>query len=1518
MGGKLTPSDVMAQSSGGESSGSSFPIAPQLIGKCPVVEVRVGEVPIACLLDTGSMVTTVTKTFFEQQLQPQFQLQACHWLKLKAANGLDIPYLGYLETTISILGKTLSNMGILVLKDSTDPAMQSRRERVPGLLGMNIIGECYRELFLEHGHALFQSPSIQQAGKAWQQALTVCQRLEQTLETGRVGLARVQKGPAVRIPASSMRFVPATCHQQLGYILPSCFLEPLSFVEGQLPSDLLVAAARLSVTSGMVRIPVINVGNQDRWLQPKTVLGELHVVQSPDSTCPIQFQVQEDEHEQIAVVQSVQADRDPGVDFSQLTWSTLPPKQQEDARNLLEKYRSAFSSSEGDLGCTDLLQHTIPLLDDIPVRQRYRRLPPTQYDLVKSHIQELVAHGIASPSCSPYASPTVVVRKKDGSIRLCVDYRQLNAKTRKDAFPLPRIEETLDSLGGAKLFSTLDLASGYNQVSMAPKDRHKTAFCTPFGLFEFNRMPFGLCNAPSTFQRLMERIFGDQSLHTLLLYLDDIVIFSNTFQQHLERLEMVLSRLQENNLKLKLKKCKFFQVKVGYLGHVISAAGVATDPEKIRVVKEWGRPTTVKQLRSFLGFASYYRRFVDGFAGLAAPLHKLVGALQGTRKRPPPTAHGPLERHWDEACESSFCALKQRLVQAPVLRYADFNRPFILETDASHAGLGAVLSQEENGLRRPIAFASRGLRPSERNMSNYSAMKLELLAIKWAITEKFREYLLGSKFTVYTDNNPLRYLQSAKLGAVEQRWVSQLALFDYNIVYRPGVANRNADALSRLPVSPTNTHHSVSQGLDIPLPIVMASIQAQRAPEKALWLAESCTVDAIPIRTKADLRALQGADPGISRLLWFWRRGRPPTRQERKRELKEANQLINQWSRIQEVEGVLYRAIQAPPSRDPVLQLILPKTLQAEVLTSLHNNHGHQGVDRTTDLIRQRCYWPQMWQDIRQWCTACERCTVAKASQPKARTFMGNLLATKPLEIIAIDFTVLDRTSTGQENVLVVTDVFSKFTQAYPTPDQKAATVAKILTERWFYVYGVPRRIHSDQGRSFEGELLKRLCEIYGITKSRTTSYHPEGNGQCERFNRTLHDLLRTLPPEKKRKWPQLLPQLLFAYNTTVHHSTQHSPYELMFGQKPQLPVDHLLGNIEDEGDSPPTDWVAQHQEYLTSVYTSARKHLEEAAAYRRRGDPDSVPILQSGTLVYCKNHFHGRHKIQDIWGSAQYEVVECMDGIGTLYKIKPQGKEGPNRTIHRTELKQVPTGQHSASCPAPVVQELQEDDQRRQGQDDPEVGGQLRVAIVHTRRNAQGPADPDLPGPALDPQSPARSENTLDTQSPTGQKSASHSVPAVQELHEDDQRRQGQDDPDAGGQLRVAIVNTRRNAQGPAELNPPGPALDPQTSARSEKALGTHPLTNNTEPTGTTPVSTTPITGPGLAQSIPGADTPTVQPPGELDLGFDPILFPRRTTRSTAGQHPNPFRLPQAVTQALSVNVVEANMTLTPFRPWQ
>ena len=1293
-----------------------YPSTSHLIGNCPIIDVRLEGVTTRCLLDTGSMVTTVTERFFRQFVQPHIrkEMQACDWLQLKAANGLAIPYLGYLELDLEVLGKVLPKIGVLVVKDALDPVTNQQKRSVPGLLGMNAIRCCYHELFREHGQDMFQHPPVQAAGRGWKRALSECQSLERISRDGCIGQATAPPGPPLRIPAGCLQFVPANCSLNVGPFT-SAFLEPLPYGQGSLPANLLISSALLPIMRGKVNIPVVNVGVEDQWLYPRTVLGTLHVVDPPLLHSP--------ENDQVAVIQSAEAGNRTPSELSSLQWPDLSPGEQLEVRALLEKYHLVFSQHDGDLGCTTLVQHEIPLLDDAPVRQRYRRLPPSQFALVKAHIQELVDKGVARLSCSPYASPIVVVQKKDGTIRLCVDYRQLNSKTRKDAFPLPRIEESLDALTGAKLFSTLDLASGYNQVPMAEKDKDKTVFCTPFGLFEFNRMPFGLCNAPSTFQRLMERIFGDQSFDSLLLYLDDIIIFSSSFHQHLQRLELVLKRLQDHNLKLKLNKCNFFKAEVKYLGHVISANGVATDPQKIQTVLEWKRPDTLTELRSFLGFASYYRRFVEGFTRHAGPLHQLVAEVQGKSKKAVRGSNAKLGGHWDNRCECAFQALKKELASAPVLKYADFSQPFVLEIDASHHGLGAVLSQEVEGTRRPVAFASRALRPSEKNMSNYSSMKLEFVALKWAVTERFREYLLGAKFVVYTDNNPLSHLQTAKLAAVEQRWASQLAAFDFELKYRPGTANRNADALSRkTPDLSPQFITAVASGIAVPSGITPSiGMTKQHGP-----VAVASTIDAVPIRQPADLRTLQAKDPVIGTFRAYWRRAQPPTRQERAKEAGLVLELARQWRRIREKDGILYREVQMPPAREVKLQLLLPTALHKEVLTSLHDDHGHQGVERTTELVRQRCYWPKMRHDIEQWCKQCDRCVLAKGVIPTLRTFSGHLLASRPLEIIAIDFTLMDRASDGYENVLIVTDVFSKFTQAYPTTNQRAETVAHMLTERWFYSFGVPKRIHSDQGRSFEGELLKRLCKLYGIQKSRTTPYHPQGNGQCERFNRTLHDLLRTLPPEKKRRWPKALPHLLFAYNTSVHQSTGYSPYHLMFGQKPQLPVDFLLGLVgEDPTSVHPEDWVTTHAENLAEVYTSAKNHLEAAAASRERpGLPP--PLLTEGTRVYRKSHPQGRHKIQDHWDPKVYKVVKCFDEKGLVYHITPEDGRGPDKNIHRSELRVLPS-QAPQSIQAPsdqLVSDMSNEGSRSPGSDEEE-----EAVWIHLLPHPQSEAIPkDIP----------------------------------------------------------------------------------------------------------------------------------------------------------------------------------------------
>ena len=714
----------------------------------------------------------------------------------------------------------------------------------------------------------------------------------------------------------------------------------------------------------------------------------------------------------------------------------------------------------------------------------------------------------------------------------------------------------------------------------------------------------------------------------------------------------------------------FLKTDVSYLGHVISSGGVATDPGKISAVAQWPLPNDVSELRRFLGFASYYRRFVKGFAQLAAPLHRLVAALGGSKTKRPSSQ--PLSEAWTSECENSFQGLKDRLVSAPVLAYADFSLPFILEVDASHSGLGAVLSQKQGGEVRPVAYASRGLRPTERNMSNYSSMKLEFLGLKWAMTEKFREYLLGQKCVVLTDNNPLSYLNTAKLGALEQCWASQIASFDYTIQYRPGRANANADALSRQfpQEDPLVTLHTLGQGT--PLPTLLREAAQVDTP---LQVTQS-SISVLPTCSSADLVALQAADPTIGPFLRFWQGAKYPTRQERQKLPRTVLEMLRQWGRMRVEEGVLYRYISRTDGGEQVRQLVLPEALKNEVLGQLHNAHGHQGVERTTELVRPRCYWPGMLQEIKDWCQRCERCILAKAVQPKVRTSMGHLLASRPNEILAMDFTCLEPSSDGREYVLIVTDVFSKYTQAFPTRDQQASTVAGILVTGWFYRFGVPARLHSDQGRSFEGELIRQLCHLYGIQKSRTTPYHPQGNGQCERFNRTLHDLLRTLPFGQKRNWPSYLPHLMFSYNTSVHQSTGESPFLLMMGFEPNLPIDFVLGRVKEPANGSVHSWLQEHQKRLHTVYNQAKKRLQVAAECRKeRHDRHGVDEgLKVGQKVYLQDRsVRGRNKIQDRWSPTLYRIVRAPEPGGSVYAVQPLQGPGQVKHVNRAHIRPVP-----------------------------------------------------------------------------------------------------------------------------------------------------------------------------------------------------------------------------------------------------
>ena len=504
-----------------------------------------------------------------------------------------------------------------------------------------------------------------------------------------------------------------------------------------------------------------------------------------------------------------------------------------------------------------------------------------------------------------------------------------------------------------------------------------------------------------------------------------------------------------------------------YLGHIVSQQGVAVDPEKTAAVRGWPIPTTVKEVCSFLGFAGYYRRFVSGFSKVAGPLNSLLQGMGNTKKA---------GITWTPACQAAFEGLKGALLQAPVLAFADFNAPFRLYTDASLQGLGAVLAQVQEGKERVIAYASRSLHPPERNDQNYSSFKLEFLALKWAVTEKFKDYLWGAVFKVYTDNRPLTHLQSATLGATEQWWAAQLANFNFELCYRPGSTNQNADALSRLP---TDVHSHV---VGVPSPSPRGSGCCAHGGGGA----RSRLARPARPRPWTDMAVEGGGEitpttgPTVPYAAW-----------------SEAT------------EGV------GAPDWDlstghPLTPVVVPAGEQHKVWTSCHQAFGHARGQRIVDCLRARVYWEGLVRDSQRWTAECQQCVLGHAGR-EVRAPLHSVVSHYPFEILALDYLSLGRVNDAYPHILVMTDLFSKYAVAVPTKDQTAQTTVRVLWRNVIQVFGCPERILT------ESDLMRQLCQVYGCTKSRTTPYHPQGNGACERFNQTLLGLLNTLDQEVDR-----------------------------------------------------------------------------------------------------------------------------------------------------------------------------------------------------------------------------------------------------------------------------------------------------------------------------------------------------------------------------------------------------------------
>ena len=1013
--------------------------------------------------------------------------------------------------------------------------------------------------------------------------------------------------------------------------------------------------------------------------------------------------------------------KDPDFDFKkelerlpfELNIGDAPLTRDQQARliDVIYSHTEVFSLFDGDLGFCDVLKHSIPTTTDKPVYLPHRQIPVQLQSEVRKCLDNWLKQGIIRPSKSPYASQVVIVRKKTGEIRLCVDFRKLNAISIRDSFPLPRVEEALQAVQAAVWFSSFDLAQGYLQMAMEEEDIEKTAFrAGSSGLYEFTRMPFGLTNAGASFCRLMEMCIGDQQYVTLLFYLDDICIFAETADQMLDRIEFVFSRLKEFNLKIKPKKSHFFQTSVTFLGHILSADGVSPNPEKVAKIKDWPTPKTPKEVHSFVGLASYYRRFIPNFAKWAGPLHALIvpaSFKQKIRRGEMKKSDLP-EFQWTPACQEGFDQLKKALTEAPVLAYPDYSKPFILETDASLKGLGAVLSQKgDDNEIRVVAYASRSLRPSEKSMRDYSSAKIELMALKWSVCDKFKDYLLGSKFTVFTDNNPLCYIKSSKLGAAQIRWLSELALYDFDIVYRTGKSNLVADALSRRPeveeeierevlpesddeewiavsyqveeqggrISSTEFNQVISElvggtKIDKKLKdrIQVTDVAKEKLNGNTIEVATGM-VSLFDSITPKEMAEFQRQDNQIAPIFAYVKQDQKPSKKATYQiRSKLARKLALQWDRLILKQGVLHRLYIF--NEMEYHQLVLPQRYHRKVLTALHDHMGHQGIDRTLDLLRERVYWPSMAKDAQDWVTNCRRCQIARGDYNQPKPKIGHLEAHNPLDLVCLDFTKIDPSKTGKENVLVITDAFTKFSLAVCTPNQTAKTVAKVLVEKWFHVYGVPTRIHSDQGRCFDSNIIKALCKMYGVEQSFTSPYNPRGNAFCERFNRTLFGLLKTLKSEEKADWPSHLPALVFAYNATPHASTGYQPYQLMFGRRAPAPCDNWLGlrAYNDDKSITRIDWVDQQLEQLLHANKRAQKNIKATNAKNRKAAGGKDLIIPVGNLVLLRDHPEGRNKIQDNNKDQIYIVTGHHDNRNA-YFVKPLGSKCQPKQVNRREM---------------------------------------------------------------------------------------------------------------------------------------------------------------------------------------------------------------------------------------------------------
>jgi hypothetical protein len=727
----------------------------------------------------------------------------------------------------------------------------------------------------------------------------------------------------------------------------------------------------------------------------------------------------------------------------------------------------------------------------------------TELEALKNYIDEMMGKGFICNSSSPSGAPVLFVKKKNGSLRLCVDYRGLNKVTIKNRYPLPLSGDLMDQLSEAKIFSKIDLRAGYHNVRIADGHEWKTAFRTRYGSYEYLVMPFGLTNAPSAFQFFMNDIFHDLLDICVIVYLDDILIYSADEESHKKQVRIVLERLRKHELHARPDKSFFHKDSVEYLGVIVSPKGISMDPAKVETILQWPEPQTVKEVQAFLGFANFYHRFIDNYSGITKPLNTL------TRKDQPYL--------WTEKCQDVFDLLKRAFTEAPVLAHFNPESPIVLECDASDYAMAGIISQQDSlGEIHPIAFFSRSMQPAELNYDIYDK---ELLAIVECF-RVWRPYLEGSRYTiqVYTDHNNLQYFTTTKqLSRRQARWSEKLSSFDYIINYRPGRLGGKPDALTRRSdVYPKKQFQLDANAINNRILIAPEQLRA------AIELNEEVILSNIRTSKKdAEWDAYA----------------------------KKSNAGLEGFT--QDGDFILRKGKIYVPNQ---------RSLHLLILQSRHDHklRGHPGIRKTKEMIMRHYFWPGLAKDVKNYVQACEPCNRAKSHRHKPFGLLKTLsIPHRPWSCISIDHITDLPECEGFDCILVVACRLTKQAVFIPTrKDNDAKDLMRQFIVNVFSKHGLPLDITSDHGVVFVSSFWQELCRALGIKSNLSTAFHPQTDGQTERINQSLEQYLRLYINYLQDDWVNHLPIAEFAYNDTHHDSINMSPFFANKGFHPNLSID--------------------------------------------------------------------------------------------------------------------------------------------------------------------------------------------------------------------------------------------------------------------------------------------------------------------------------------------------------------------------